>query len=471
LFEFPTVAAAAAALSTGAPDAEPPILRVERTGQEPISFGQEIFYRPEAATAKEATEAGTGFTARFTGQLSVPALERAVEAIVRRHEILRTVYAQGTQGPVQRVEAPPSIRLPVEDLRSLQGEALDAAVRGIANQSFERVFDLGRGPMFRFFLLRTRDDEHLLIVILHHIAADGISLLIFFEELRANYTAFAAGRASPLAELPVQVVDYAVWQRRRFDESVLEQHRQYWRDQLGTAPRAIALPFDRPWDGQNIPAHFYVCLDGERHARLVASAAHEGGVFFTLWSAFVATLHAWTGARDMAIGTWRAYRDRAETEQLIGNFVNFMALRMRVRENETFSQLRTRIRPELLNAFRYSELSYGEVIRTLEVPPTPGRNPLCNVAFQIAGRSLDAPAGPTQITFAGLPIPPTTVRVNISVETFVSSESLTFVFIYNACLFDQSTIESLARLYVRVVEQFSDDPDRKVGSTRSRSAP
>jgi non-ribosomal peptide synthetase component F len=267
-----------------------------------------------------------------------------------------------------------------------------------------------------------------------------------------------------LPELPIQVVDYAVWQRRRFPESVLEQHRQYWRDQLGTAPRAIALPFDRPWDGQNVAARLNVCFDGERHARLVASAAQAGGIFFTLWSAFVATLHAWTGARDMVVGTWRAHRDRAETEQLIGSFVNFMALRMRVREKETFSQLRTRIRNELLDAFQYSELSYGEVIRTLEVPQTPGLNPLCNVAFQMARTSLDGPSGPTQIAFAGLPIPQTTVRVNIFVETFVSSESVTFGFVYNASLFDQSTIESLARLYFRVVEQFSDDPDREVGA-------
>src|SRR6185312_2460818 len=262
--------------------------------------------------------------------LRVPALQSALDEIVRRHEALRTVYRESAGGePVQVVQPFAGVApLPVLDLSALSDAR--AAAEPLERELADQPFDLARGPLLRCRLLRLGAEEHRLVVSMHHIASDGWSLEVLAREISELYQAVAQGLPSPLPALPVQYADFALWQRRTLSGEVLEAQLAWWRQRLAGLPPALELPADRPRPAR--PSF----RGNRRHSRLApqtgaglaALSRRQGSsLFMTLMAAFATLLSRYTGEEDLALGTPGAGRGNAETQGLIGFFVNTLVLR------------------------------------------------------------------------------------------------------------------------------------------------
>ncbi|HYR09422.1 MAG TPA: amino acid adenylation domain-containing protein, partial [Longimicrobium sp.] len=291
LFEGPTVAEMAVRVGemrrAGLP-VLPPVVPAERTGPLPLSFAQERLWfldRLEPGSTTYNIPAAW----RLGGALDVAALERSLSEIVRRHEALRTVFAEVDGSAVQVVAPFGGFALPVEDLSGLGEADREAAVRRRAREEARRAFDLSAGPLFRATLLRLGAEDHVLLLSMHHIVSDGWSMGVLFRELSALYAAYLAGRESPLPELPVQYADYAAWQRAQLEGEVLDRQLSYWRERLAGAPELLELPTDHPrppvqtYRGATVP----VDLSPELLERLRALGRSEDAtLFMTLLGAF-----------------------------------------------------------------------------------------------------------------------------------------------------------------------------------------
>src|SRR5919107_315171 len=283
---------------------------------------------------------------RIKGGLDVGVLRRALGAIVARQEALRTTFAVMDGNPLQVIAPSLDVPLPVESLSSLPGEEREEAVQRWVREAGRERFDLERGPLFRARLLRLGEEEHLLLLSVHHAVSDGWSMGVFWRELSALYGAFSRGEPSPLPELPVQYADYALWQRRWLDGEVLEGQLGYWRERLaGLSP--LELPTDRPRPAvrSHLGARQELMLPEPLTRTLKDLARREGTtLFMVLLGAFQALLARYSGQEDIAVGSPIAGRNQAETEGLIGFFVNTLVMRTDLSGDPTFKELLGRVR-------------------------------------------------------------------------------------------------------------------------------
>ncbi|HST61552.1 MAG TPA: amino acid adenylation domain-containing protein, partial [Longimicrobium sp.] len=323
LFEGPTVAELAERVEqirrVDAPRL-PSIVPVERTAALPLSFAQERLWFLDQLEADSAFY-NIPAALRIGGPLDAGALERALGEIIRRHEALRTVFPRVHGAPAQVVVPFADFTLPVEDLSGLDDAAREADVRRRAAEEAARPFDLATGPLVRASLLRLAEDDHVLLLCMHHIVSDGWSRDVLFRELGALYDAFVRGGESPLPALAVQYADFAVWQREYLRGAVLDRQIAYWKGQLAGAPALLALPADRPrpavqsYRGAHETAEFGEGL----LERLEALGRREGAtLYMVLLSAFQVLLGKYAGSEDVVVGTPIAGRGRKEVENLIG---------------------------------------------------------------------------------------------------------------------------------------------------------
>src|SRR5688500_5957089 len=223
----------------------PPVVPTGRTGALPLSYAQERLWFLDRLEPGSTTY-NIPVAWRLGGALDQPALERALGEIVRRHEALRTTFTEVDGSPVQVVAPFGGFALPVEDLSGLSEADREAEVRRRAGEEAGRAFDLSAGPLFRAALLRAGEEDHVLLLSMHHVVSDGWSMGVLFRELSSLYEAYREGRESPLRELPVQYADYAVWQREQLAGEVLDRQLSYWKERLAGAPTVLDLPTDRP---------------------------------------------------------------------------------------------------------------------------------------------------------------------------------------------------------------------------------
>jgi non-ribosomal peptide synthetase component F len=293
------------------------------------------------------------------------AVEQALTEIVRRHDVLRTSFPAEGGRPVLAIAPSRPIALPIVDLGALPGNARARAIDRLLWEERDHVFDLARGPLLRARLLRAGEREHVLLVNMHHIVSDGWSLGVFVRELSALHDAFAAGRPSPLAELPLRYADHARAQRRRFTAAALDEHMAYWRAQLAGAPVVLELPLDRPrppeqtFHGEiqpfTVPAEVAVAL-------AALARRHGASLFMVLVAAWKALLHRYTGRPDVVVGTPIANRNRTELEHLIGLFVNTLVLRTQLTGELTFLELLARVREVTLGAYAHQDLPIEKLV-------------------------------------------------------------------------------------------------------------
>ncbi|HEV8241011.1 MAG TPA: amino acid adenylation domain-containing protein [Thermoanaerobaculia bacterium] len=334
---------------------------------------------------------------RLRGALDVGALERSLNAVVERHEALRTTFPALAAEPVQMVSAHLHVPLPVVDLAASPDRELLARRR--IEEEANAPFDLTTGPLLRALLLRLAADEHLLVVTMHHIVSDGWSTGVFVPEMGALYDSFRAGRPSPLPPLPIQYADFAAWQRQWLAGERLERQLAYWRERLRDAPPLLELPGDRP--RPPLPsfrgAVYNFDLPAEMTDGLRALARQQGAtLFMVLLAGFTALLHRWSGEEQVVVGSSIANRNRVETEGLIGFFVNLLALRTDLSGDPSFVDLLARVRETTLGAYEHQDLPFDKLVEELQPQRHASYAPICQAVFGMP----NAPAG--ELRMAGL---------------------------------------------------------------------
>jgi hypothetical protein len=362
------------------------LLRKKARGRKsfPLSFAQQRLWFLDQMNPG-APVYNVPLATRLTGPLDAGAFERALQAVVHRHDTLRTTFATGEGGaPVQVVAPELSLPLPVTDLRAVPGEGQEGVVRRLAVEESQRPFDLARGPLVRATLLRLADREHVLLFTLHHIVSDGWSLGVLLRDTMGFYEAFTTGRDPTLPGLPIQYADYAAWQRQWLRGEVLEKQLDYWKRRLAGATPALDLPTDHPRPAAQTYRGALLSFElAPGLAEAVRALARETGCtpYMVLLAAFQAVLHRYSGQDDLCVGTPIAGRGRAETEGLIGFFVNTLVLRTDLSGDPSFRELLSRAREACLGAYAHQDLPFERLVEELHVERDLSRSPLFQVLF------------------------------------------------------------------------------------------
>ncbi|HEU4556864.1 MAG TPA: amino acid adenylation domain-containing protein, partial [Longimicrobium sp.] len=463
LFERRTVAELADAVEemrrAGVP-VLPPVVPAERTGALPLSFAQERLWfmdRLEPGNAAYNVPAPL----RLAGALDERALERALGEIVRRHEALRTVFAEVDGSPVQVIEPFDRFALPVEELSGLGEADREAAARRRAWEEAARPFDLSAGPLFRAALLRLGVEDHVLLLSMHHVVSDGWSMGVLFRELSALYAAYREGGESPLAELAVQYADYAVWQREQLADGVLDRQLAYWTEQLAGAPELLDLPADHPrppvrtYQGATVPVSF----SAELLERLQALGRSEGAtLYMTLLGAFQVLLGKYAGSEDVVVGSPIAGRTRREVEELIGFFVNTLVLRTDLGGDPSFREVLGRVREVTLGAYEHQEVPFEKLVAELQPERSLSHSPLFQVMFSlqdVSGRGNALPG----LKVSGVGGAMDIAKFDLSLDLATTPGGLLGELTYGTDLFERGTIERMLGHLARVLEQVTADAD------------
>ena len=389
LFEQPTVAGLAqcveAALRGGENVPLPPLQQARRDEVLPLSFAQQRLWFIEQLEPESATY-NMPASLRLTGWLDCDALQRTLSEVVRRHEVLRTTFVNYGGQPRQQITAEARVALPLIDLSALVGGALEAEVERLARAEAGCPFDLSVGPLLRVQLLRLSEEEHVVLLTLHHIISDGWSMGILIKEVAALYSAYNSDSPSPLSELAIQYADYAVWQREWLQGEVLEEQLQYWRAQLTGAPPLLALATDHP---RPLMQHYRggaeeLQLSARLTEQLEQLSRQTGVTMFMLTlAAFEVLLYRYTQEEDLVLGTPIANRRQVETEGLIGFFVNTLVLRTKVSGSLSFVGLLERVREVCLGAYAHQDLPFEKLVEELQPERHLSQTPLFQVLFTL----------------------------------------------------------------------------------------
>ncbi len=433
------------------------------TGPAPLSFAQQRLWFLDQLEPGQA-HYNLPLALRLTGELDVAALSRALDAIVRRHEALRTTFAARNGKPHQVIGAAPRVAVERRDLSILPEGDRGPALRRLMADELARPFDLSRDGMLRAALIREADGSQVLLLMMHHIAADGWSIGILLEELAALYRAGRSGAEAALPPLPIQYADYAVWQREWLQGGVEEKQIGYWRQRLSGELPLLAMPTDRP---RPVQQTFSGAQERRTMTRSLAdkleTLSRESGatMFMTLLAGFAVLLSRLSGQEDILIGTPMAGRNRVETEDLIGFFVNTLVLRIDLTGDPTFRELLGRVRERSLEAYAHQDLPFERLVEELQPERDLAHSPLFQVMFAFENYPIGYP------TLPGLGLE------NVEFDTIVSNFDLTLDMAlnemglagsleYNSDLFERSTAGRwLANLEI-LLEGIAAAPDRRL---------
>lgn len=425
-------------------DEQMDIMQTEGVFIFPTSFGQQRLW------FLDQLENGTSsynlpLAARLVGSLNIQALKQSLSTIIERHEVLRTTFTSIDGQPVQVISPHQNLSIFETDLQHMSVKDREQEGRRIVQEEALRPFNLARGPLLRLVLIRLEPQEHMLLLVMHHIISDNWSMEIFLREMLTFYSSFSRQHQARLTDLPIQYADFAQWQRQWLQGKVLEDHMTYWKRQLAGAPPVTVLPTDHPRPGQ-LTGRGAICthlLPSSLVEQIKAVGREES---CTLFMVLVATLNivifSYTNQDDMVIGADVANRTRDEVEGLIGFFVNQLVLRTSLSGNPGFRELLRQVRSVALEAFAYQELPFDKVVEVLN----PERRLDYTPVFQIkisAQKRLDQVLNLTGISVTVLEIEKGTSQLDLNFRTFGTKDGLILSTEYNAELFDPSTIEQI----------------------------
>ncbi|HEX7242663.1 MAG TPA: amino acid adenylation domain-containing protein [Longimicrobiaceae bacterium] len=464
LFEAPTVAGLTArieALRQGGASASPlPIERMPRDGSPlPVSFAQQRLWLVDRIEPGSAAY-NMPYALRLRGALDAVALRASLDVLVRRHEALRTTFAEADGSPVQVIHAPGPVALPVIDLRG-EPDAEPEAAR-LAQEEALRPFDLTRGPLLRSTLLRLGAEDHVLLFTLHHIVSDAWSRGVLVREVTELYAALLRGEEPALPELPVQYGDYALWQRGRLTEEILEEQLGFWKERLAGAPPLLEIPTDRPRAaGQSARSGYRgFALPAELSHELRALGRREGAtLFMTVLAGWQALLGRWAGQDDVVVGSPVAGRTQRETEGLIGFFVNMLALRGELGGNPTWRELLARVRETALGAYEHQDLPFERVLEELVTERSLTHAPLFQAAFSLERVAV----GGEPLSLGGVGLEPfepgeRVAKFDLHLAMDDADEGLSGSLVYRASLFADETAERMLRHLETLLEAMAADP-------------
>src|SRR5215213_6054812 len=434
--------------------------KIGRTRTAPTSFAQERLWFIDRLDPGSAVS-NVFAPWRLGGALDEAALERSLSEIVRRHEALRTVFAEVDGSPVQVVAPFGAFALPVEELSALSEADREAAVRRRAGEEASRPFDLSAGPLFRAALLRLGGEDHVLLLSMHHVVSDGWSMGVLLRELSSLYEAYREGRESPLAELPVQYADYAVWQREQLAGEVLDRQLAYWKERLAGAPELLEVPTDHPrppvqtYRGASVPVE----LSPELLERLQALGRSEGAtLYMTLLGAFQVLLSKYAGSDDVVVGSPIAGRTRGEVEGLIGFFVNTLVLRTDLSGDPSFRETLRRVREATLGAYEHQEVPFEKLVAELQPERSLSHSPLFQVMFTLQNVGGGGGALPG-LSVSGVGAELASAKFDLSLALSATPQGLRGGLTYSTDLFERGTIEQMLGHLARVLEQVAADAD------------
>jgi amino acid adenylation domain-containing protein len=449
--------------AASSPQDGPPIPRVPREGSLPLSFAQErLWFLEELGQAGHAYNMPVSL--RLHGPLNEDALLQALRELVLRHEPLRTTFQAVGGVPVQLISphVPEVRRL---DLSSRPPDERDAELRRLVTQENTHRFELSREPPLRLMLLRLAPQEHVLLLVLHHIASDGWSVEILSRELPALYADLSAGRPASLPPLPIQYVDFAVWQRQKLSGDVLQKQLAYWKETLaGLTP--LEFPTDLPrTKGMAYRSAIRAFRVEAPTVAAIRKLNAERGLtqFMTLLAAFDVLLSRYTGQSRVSVGSPIANRNRTETEGLIGFFVNSLVLCTDTGGDPTFHELLERVRQTALGAYANQDVPFERVVEELQPTRSLDRNPLFQVVFALQQAGAMAPRFP----FPGLDarlleLGEATVRFDFEVHLWPDGDALQGVCTFAADLFLPESIEQLLAHYQTLLAHLVAHPEQRL---------
>jgi amino acid adenylation domain-containing protein len=423
----------------------------------PLSFAQQRLWFLEQLEPDGPYKVPAAF--RLRGPLNVEALERSVNELISRHEILRTTFAEIDGQPVEIVAPQLTLSIPVEDLSRLPEVERAERVKQIAARLREQPFDFVRGPLVDAALVRLSDEEYHFWFLMHHIVSDGWSIGVLLKELSVAYEAFAAGRQPELPKLPIQYADFAVWQRAWLQGETLNRQMQYWNERLAKAP-TLELPTDRPrppvqsYRGTSL-THL---IDLGLTARLKALARRESVTpYMFLVAVFKTLLARYTRQDDIVVGTPVANRNRTELEPLIGFFVNTLVLRTDLSGNPSFRELLGRVRDVTLGAFAHQDVPFEKLVEELQPERDTSRTPLFQVMFSLQ----NAPQPPLRmgdIEISQLDDETEVSPFDLSFDVMERADGLLCTLEYNTDLFDGATVRRMLNHFTVLLDATVTDP-------------
>ncbi|HZF40192.1 MAG TPA: amino acid adenylation domain-containing protein [Blastocatellia bacterium] len=471
LFEHPTVAELAEAVAAEAlggrvrqspPGASAPVER-----RNTPSFAQErmwFLHQLDPGSAAYNIPAAV----RLRGRLNLPALQSSFNEILRRHESLRTSFTLKDGQGVRCVGDYKAFQLLVEDFATADENDREDELQEVTRAEARRPFDLASPPLWRLRLLRLQPQEHVLLLTLHHIIADGWSIEVFvreFAELYASYASRAAGQQGQMEGLPIQYGDYAAWQRERMENGKLDAQVEYWRGQLGGALPVLSLPTDRPRPAVQSHQGGSVAINISRDLRdgLREVCRHEcATLFMCLLGAFDVLLHRYSGQEVILVGVPVANRNYREVEGLIGLFTNTLVMRAALQPGATFRELLRQVRAVALGAYAHQDIPFEKVVESVRPDRALSHAPLFQVAFAIQNMPLPA------LELAGLKlelmnVDNQTAKFDLTCVVEDSEDGLAVTAQYNADLFDEATAKRMLNHYAALLQSCAANADQAIG--------
>jgi amino acid adenylation domain-containing protein len=436
------------------------IPRRKDSGPVPLSFAQQrLWFLEQLGDSNYLVPA----TSRLTGPLDVAALERSINEIVARHDALRSTFTTIDGQPMQIIAPQLPLTLAAIDLRHLPDSERAVETRRLREEAL-RPFNLERGPLFRASLLRVADEEHLLLLTMHHIVSDGWSLGVLIRELATLYENFVEGTTPNLPELPIQYADFAVWQRQWLSGEVIDQQLQYWREHLGDNPPVLELPTDRP--RPLVPTYkgsFLTCEISQQLTDALKDLSRREGVslYMTLLAAFKTLLARYAGQDHVIVGTPIANRNRMDIENLIGFFVNTLVLRTDVSDNPRFHKFLKQIREVTLGAFAHQDVPFEKLVEELQPERDMTRTPLFQVMFSLQNSPMPA-LKLSQVTMTLLQDESTTSAFDLTLDITERSQGLDCLLEYSTEIFDRSTAQRILNHFTNLLESIVANPHQRL---------
>nr|AAF17280.1 NosC [Nostoc sp. GSV224] len=441
----------------------PPILPRAENAELPLSYAQQRLWFLDQFEPNSAIY-NIPMALRLVGTLNQVALEQSLYEIINRHEALRTNFVTVNGKPSQIIQTQTNWKVSVVGLKHLSTTEQEIATQQLAQQQAIQPFDLANQALVRATLVVLSETKHILLVCMHHIVSDGWSMSVFLQELAALYNACSQAQTSPLAPLPIQYADFALWQRQWLQGDVLQSQLSYWQQQLKDAPALLSLPTDRPRGPVQTFAggHQEFALSVELSNKLTKLSQEQGcTLFMTLLAAFDTLLYRYTGTEDILVGSPIANRDRSEIEGLIGFFVNTLVMRTNLAGNPSFSELLGRVREMAMEAYTYQNLPFEMLVEALQPHRDLSHTPLFQVMFALQNVPL------SEVELPGLSVTPLmaesiTAKFDLTLLMQNTGNGLVGVWEYNTDLFDASTIKRMSGHFVTLLEGIVANPEQQI---------
>ncbi len=467
LFESPTIAQLSAVilkeLQTGLGLKLPSIVPVNREDDIPLSWAQERLWFVNQLEGESGAYT-IDLTMRLRGNLNVKALEKAFQAIIQRHEPLRTQFKLKDNKPIQAIDPNVTFTLPVVNLQNLSHS--EQQVKNLLLAAASEPFDLESGSVLRVKLWQVKTEEYVLLLAIHHIAADGWSIGVLIDELSVYYRSFCTGTKADLPDLSIQYADFAVWQRQWLTNEVLDRQLSYWKQQLTGVPLLHQLPTDRPRPAiQSFRGGTErLQLDSQLTQQLKKLSQESGStLFMTLLAGFTVLLSRYSQQTDVVIGSPIANRNRTEIEGLIGFFVNSLVLRFDLSQDPNFKDFLAQVRQTTQDAYDHQDLPFEMLVEKLQIERHLDRNPLTQIVFALQ----NAPSSPWDLPGVNIEEIPSgldSVRVDLEVYLWDAPEGLGGFCSYNRDLFDAETIVRMMTHFKTLLAAIVENPRQSVAS-------